>query len=1138
MRLIKIELYGFKSFAERTVLHIDLGITAIVGPNGCGKSNIADAIRWVLGEQSAKSMRGNKMPDVIFAGTNNRKPLNYAEVSITLGDIQGALPIDYDEVTITRRLHRDGESEYFINRNPVRLKDIHLLFLDSGMGKDAYSIFEQGKIDHIIHATALERRTIFEEAAGILRFLQRKRESLRKLELSDQNISRVKDIHQEVEKQIVVLEKQAERARQFKDSRAKLERLEKGVLHARWENEHRRAESSRSKEQELQKAIHQLNLEMEKLGFEIQQAKEHLNEGERVFRLRSEEVYRIRSEKEYKLKEKNSSQERIKEAAGKEKKLRQELEEMLFRREKRKKEFEEAVKQQKGFETELGAQSETLSASRKNVQELEKKVVALRDKQQAHQRELMQLVHQEGQIESEYKQNGIRLEANQERKIKLQERLERVLKGQGELVRTADEKQSHLKEISHAVDLQKARLNSLEKIVQELQKQIQEGEAALHAWQREWTELKARQKVLLKLRDEMEGFSPGAKKLMKELKVKGLYEFIQPLKGQEEALSVFLRPYAQTLVVQTEKELQEVLSFAEKHKLKDFSLFCTACIKEKELPEQTLAEDSPLARHFLGGSAAAGQPGFLVDFKGVFYSLGSSENTIFMREAELKALEGNLQELESSREGIEAALKGAQEERSRKYSERVEVDKALRKTEMSLVEANFALQKAKGDQEKLKNELAEIEREIASLTEANAKLNAHSQGLLSKFEDAKRLSSEKKSVSGTIQEDIEKDNTLLKQAKAILQEKESVVQRLSDDSRKAQHLLHVIEVKDSESLSQEKRVEEDIQASLVLQQEMRNLSDRSEKALGDVEKQLGEMVKTCTELEQEVLKRKAKIEALDARLQETKMRSKKVEGDLAQTLSHTTHLEEAQAKFDEELKERYQLSVLEVQGTELVLDRPLDQAEKALRALRAEIDSAGDVNMTSIEAYEEHQVRYQFLNQQLDDLTTSKEELIKIITDLDGESRKLFKETFEQIRANFVKNFRILFNGGEADLQFTESTDVLEAGVDISAKPPGKQMRSIHLLSGGEKCLTAMALLFAIFEVKPAPYCILDEIDAPLDDTNVERFINVVKQFIDRCQFIVITHNKRTMAMADMLFGVSMEERGVSKMLSIAFKGN
>ena len=298
---------------------------------------------------------------------------------------------------------------------------------------------------------------------------------------------------------------------------------------------------------------------------------------------------------------------------------------------------------------------------------------------------------------------------------------------------------------------------------------------------------------------------------------------------------------------------------------------------------------------------------------------------------------------------------------------------------------------------------------------------------------------------------------------------------------------------------------------------------------------LKEVMSVLNSKEEIVTERKKSIEAIEEKLTKQREKLKQHENDLHQTAIQLTQIESARQSLEAELQERYRLNINEAKTLKIVLEKSLDQTEKQIRSIRQEITAAGDINMTSIEEFDKYKARYDFLNQQMNDLNLSKDELIQIITQLDGESRKIFKETFEIIRNNFKKNFKILFNGGEADLQFTESNDVLEAGIEIIAKPPGKQMRSINLMSGGEKCLTALALLFAIFEVKPAPFCILDEIDAPLDDTNVERFVNVVKQFIDKCQFIIITHNKITMSIADVLFGVSMQEKGVSKLLSIEF---
>jgi chromosome segregation protein len=361
------------------------------------------------------------------------------------------------------------------------------------------------------------------------------------------------------------------------------------------------------------------------------------------------------------------------------------------------------------------------------------------------------------------------------------------------------------------------------------------------------------------------------------------------------------------------------------------------------------------------------------------------------------------------------------------------------------------------------------------------------------------------------------------------------LQQALDEKRKCQHDLHVLDVKDKESEHQEMRLSEEIEMGHVLQSQIQVKSIAVEKALVEVEQSLADVIAACAEFEQDVAVRKHAVEKFEIAIHEARLSAKKHEADRHQTGIQSVQLESMIESLEKELLERHRLTIEEAREICEALDKTVEQTEKQIKVLRQQLENAGDINMTSIEECNKLKGRYQFLNQQIDDLNVSRQGLIAIITQLDGESRKIFKDTFQQISINFKKNFSILFNGGEADLQFTETADVLETGIEIIAKPPGKQMRSISLLSGGEKCLTAMALLFAIFEVKPAPFCILDEIDAPLDDTNVERFVSIVKEYVNRCQFIIITHNKRTMAIADVIFGVSMEEKGVSKLLSIDF---
>lgn len=1171
MRLKKIKLFGFKSFADQTTLEFNEGITGVVGPNGCGKSNIADAFRWVLGEQSAKSMRGHKMNDVIFTGTSTRKPLNFAEVSIVLDNSDNSLPIEYAEVSVTRRLHRSGESDYFINGHNVRLKDVQSLLLDSGMGKDTYSIFEQGKIDQVINYTPLERRYIFEEASGILRFLQRKKEALRKLEQSDQNLTRVKDIHTEVEKQIIVLEQQAEKARQFKEHKQILEVLEKGVFVAKYENLQKRCEDVFQKNDE-QKASHKdLEDSVEDLKKELFTSKAALEESEMALRKQSEEVYKTRNEKEIKVREKLTNQERLKEALAKEKRWQQELEGMHEKRKHRQSEKVNLQKQQKDLEKRLAQMQSASQQQRDVVRAMETDLTALREKHQTAQQHLMKYLQAESLIQSELKQNSLRLENHQDRRNLLNERKAKLQELIKQLQEQAKEKKAVLQEASDAVDVQRERLNQQEETIEELSIEIAALQEQLEKLQTELTESKTRQSLLLRLRDEMEGFSLGSKRLLQEAanaksslykKVHGLYEYLMAQEGAEKALAAVMKPYAQTLVVHTKNDLHEVIEFASKNNLKDFSVFCLENLTKaptvnlqkgiKELAKFVIANE--YTEHFLQntyvaenkeaaelwvkqnpGSSAWVVDGSFFDKNQVFFSVSQGENNVFLREAELKALEKRVFELDKDSVDVQQKFKQKNERRTLLQQERAELDKTIRREEMKLVEVNFALQRTQGDLEKAQNETKQIDQEDQSINTACIQLQQLLETLKTQHAEAKEKLTKEQQLSSHLNSDVDQKLQVLKNAQREMQEKEAESQAIAEENRKHLHSLNVLDVKDVESEQQEERLNEEIENGREFQEQIKQRTEEFDHLLVQTESNLKEVMQVLSSKEDAVKKRKLAIEEIDEKLSFEREKIKKQENELNQTAIQMAQIESMRKNIENEIQERYRLTIEEAKALNITLEKPLDQTEKQIRSIRQEIDAAGDINMTSIEEFDKYKNRYEFLNQQMDDLNVSKHELIEIISQLDGESRKIFKDTFEIIRSNFKKNFKILFNGGEADLQFTDTDDVLEAGIEIIAKPPGKQMRSINLMSGGEKCLTALALLFAVFEVKPAPFCILDEIDAPLDDTNVERFVNVVKQFIDKCQFIIITHNKITMSIADVLFGVSMQERGVSKLLAIEF---
>ncbi|MBA3604073.1 MAG: chromosome segregation protein SMC, partial [Parachlamydiaceae bacterium] len=467
------------------------------------------------------------------------------------------------------------------------------------------------------------------------------------------------------------------------------------------------------------------------------------------------------------------------------------------------------------------------------------------------------------------------------------------------------------------------------------------------------------------------------------------------------------------------------------------------------------------------------------------------------------------------------------------HIEMLDLDKNIRRHEMVLVEVNFGLQRLHSDLEKNKKEAGLSQTELSSLQQIMEKQEALVLELTDKHQIAKEKTLQLKGEVTALEATTQEKNGFLQEQKLFLQEVDSTFSGAAKLLQKNKHDIHVLEIQETESLRQERRLEEELQLAADFQAQLAHKSREWDQALGAIELALQVTSAAYLALEESVTQKKADIIKLEQGMTEILHKGKKHEQEQHQVALLIAQLNAASRGIEEDLQTRYNLSLEQAEQLPPPAEKSVDAMERKLRDWRREFEDAGDINMTSIDECAKHQVRYEFLNQQIEDLAGSKEGLMEIIRELDIESRKLFKETFATISANFKKNFAILFNGGEADLQFTESSDLLEAGIEIIAKPPGKQMRSISLLSGGEKCLTALALLFAIFEVKSGPFCILDEIDAPLDDSNVDRFANIVKQFIHRCQFIIITHNKQTMAIADVLYGVTMEEKGTSKLLQM-----
>lgn len=1179
MRLKKIILQGFKSFADRTVIEFHHGVTGIVGPNGCGKSNIADAFRWVLGEKSAKSMRGKEMTDVIFAGSHIRKPLNFAEVTLVLSEIEGKLPIEYEEVAVTRRLHRNGESEYFINRHPVRLKDVHSLFLDTGIGKSAFSVFEQGKIDQVINYTPLERRTIFEEAAGILRFLERKREALKKLQQTDENLSRVKDIHHEVEQQITVLKEQAAKAQSYKENKSKLDTLEKGLLCAKWDLNQTKLSERKGLEEEGTERLNRIQDELRDKLLQLHQAKQNLAEEEDKYRKKNEDVYKKRNEKELKVQEKKSTEERLQDAAQQVGKWRKDLEQLAEKKLGWAQEIQTINEKQKKVEEQIAVLDAAHREQVAIVAKLEAEVVEQSHRHQAIQSDLFRVINKENSIGSDLKQAVVRLEGQLERKGRLLEKKEKLQKQIETTKWELDAKKGELEAISEKIDLKKERFQQLEESHKDLLDQINEKQKQGDALLLNLTEGEARLKVLVRLREDFEGFSSGTKQLLKESlrqgcpffgKLKPIHEVILPKEGYEEILAILMKPYSQTIVVDSSEAYENVLAFAAEKKIQDYSIFCSehhtpTCRPQANVPQglKPLIDcviENPVATHFFHSlyrcsslneahRAIAAFEGIdillgngqYVDRRQVLFHSSKSENNAFLREAEIKELTKKIETQLAERSSLEETIKQLTHRKHEVQTQRVELDKTIRQDEMKHVEYNFTLQRFTADLQKGTTEEAQLEEELKTILTACNALSVQKENLEEQLAAAAEQAEQAREDIVIMKSDLDGLTEKWKREQGVLKEKHAAHTASIDEQRRLLHQKQMIEVKRQESEETEARLQEEIADQTEFQSEILSKGTAFDQAIAEAEKALQSELKLLQRLETELNQRRKIIEKMEHELEVHQQLIKKIEKEMVQITLSSSQIQTQIEAIEAELKERHETTVAAVRqqitasGTDLEAMGNVEQIEKEVRRLRHWIEEAGPINMTSIEDFEKQKVRYDFLINQMDDIGGSKDELMQIVTELDTESRKIFKSVFEQIRRNFQKNFALLFTGGEADLCFIDSDDVLEAGIEITAKPPGKQMRSINLLSGGEKCLTALALLFAIFEVKPAPFCLLDEIDAPLDDSNIERFVNVVKQFIVHCQFIIITHNKRTMAIADVLFGVSMQERGVSKLLSFEF---
>jgi chromosome segregation protein len=1131
MKLKQIKVSGFKSFADKTIFDFDVPLTAVVGPNGCGKSNIVDAFRFCLGEHSAKSIRGDKMLDVIFSGSEKRKPLSLAEVTLVFCNEKGILPIDYSEVSVTRRIFRSGESQYLINKNEVRLKDIESLFWNTGLGKDAFSIFEQGKIDEIIYQTPHERRYIFEEAAGVLRFKQRRKEMLKRMESVDANLLRAQDIHQLCVKHKETLEKQAHVAKIFEEKRNRLIALEKHHLFLKWSEVNNLNIEGKEKIKILEDSKEDLLKKMQGALEVLEAQKNTYKSQEEQYLLQKEALSAKKNLKVLKNQEMKSQLLQKEDLALREKNYEQKYSELKEKKNLNLKKFIDEKKENFVSSEEFEKVEVLFKESKEILWDKKKKQADLKNEMRYLQDLRLNLVKEESSFKSFIQELTFKIKALKEKNEFLTTDKVNILEQIKEINEVEKQKKEAFDQLSLKVSLFQEQIHLLDKEIMAIQKEIFLMQEEEREFQKKINELNTKLKFLNNLKTDFEGISKASKRLLQESKIKTsplfgklkpLYEQIKPKKGLEELFIFSMRFYEDTLVVKDDEDLELVKNFVSKEKLKGFSLLA---LNEKE-PKDIFYS------HF-SASFTKIKDNIIQDSYGVLFYVDQSEKNPFLREVELKNIQESLDKdiplLKQKQLAIQEKLRLFED----KKAEKMQNDKSLRQLEMRLVEVNFGLQSAINDGKKAADTIKKIEHDLLDNTHKLSTFEITLKDKQKELETYFTKIHEKAHQFDVIEKDIKGLESIILEKEEKAKEVETHYKKLQESLFRAKQLEEIFNASNKELEFLVSQLKEEKESIL----EKKTLTETSIKNLDEEIKSIESFLE---KMEMDAKEKKAKLEQFFNTIKIKENEHLKIDYSLKESQDRLHQLELNLKESEILLKTYKQTADSEYKKDiqDLILDEPLtlSAVQNHINQLKAETLEFSNVNMGAIEEFQRQKEQEEILNSQLQDLRNSKDELYDILKKLDDESRKIFSETFSKIRQNFKKNFEILFQGGSADLIFIEGEDLLDAGIEIQAKPPGKQMRSISLLSGGEKCLTSLSLLFALFEVRPAAFCILDEVDAPLDEVNVEKFVRIIKQFALNTQFIVVTHNKRTMKAADKLIGISMEEKGVSKPLTLAFE--
>lgn len=1177
MYLKSIEVQGFKSFANKITFEFHNGITGIVGPNGSGKSNVADAVRWVLGEQSAKQLRGASMQDVIFAGTENRKPLSYAYVAITMDNADHQLAIDFEEVTVARRVYRSGESEYLINGSPCRLKDVTELFYDTGIGKEGYSIIGQGQIERILSGKPEERRELFDEAAGIVKYKKRKATAQKKLENERENLVRVNDILAELERQVGPLERQAEKARIYLKKKEELKTYDVNMFLMETEHIERQLAEVREKYRIADTQQKEANETYEKIRSDYEKTEQDMADMDQKIESVRENLGNTTVMKGKLEGQINVLNEQIHSAEMTDEHLQSRLDSIDLAKQERLTQKAAYDAQKESLDAELAQAGVRRKEAEDALHRLQEEIARCTDGIERGKNEIIELLNKNASVKARQQRYDTMLEQVNIRKAQLTQRLLARKTEEADLETVLKDYQGELDAVNAQISESRKQAAGMEEQSREWKRKSAETNQKLEQAVARYHRDQSRLESLRNIAERYDGYGNSIRRVMEQKSSnKGLLgvvsDLIQVEKKYEIAIETALGGNIQNIVTEDEETAKRMISYLKENRLGRATFLPLTSVDGRgnfknmdALKEpgviglantlvKTDAKYEGVTAYLLGrvivtetidhAIKLARKNRYslhIVTLEGEYLSPGGSmTGGAFKNSSNLLARKREIEELEQQVTSLEREIS--------EHRNRLEDIKTARSLLQEEIEANkaalqeqFILQNtAKMNVERALEQKNESESVYTGLQAENREIEnqlreigANKERILEEIEAAKRrkeeIEAENSSFQSVLDENAGREEAAAKEVSDVQLEEAAIRQKAEFVRENLQRVAGEI-----------RRYEEERETFVSDAKSAKEDAKRKRQDIEEIKKTLLASDDTAERLERELKEHIARREELSAeykgffeKREEISKQLSELDKEIFRLNSQREKLEEASEHQNNYMWEEYELTLhaaMELRSAEY---DDLPAIKKLIAAVKDEIRGLGDVNVNSIEDYREVSERYEFLKTQHDDLVEAENTLLGIIEELDTGMRRQFMEKFAEIQKEFDKVFKELFGGGKGTLELVEDEDILECGIRIIAQPPGKKLQNMMQMSGGEKALTAIALLFAIQNLKPSPFCLLDEIEAALDDSNVGRFAKYLHKLTQNTQFIVITHRRGTMAAADRLYGITMQEKGVSTLVSV-----